>query len=348
MKVTLVVDLQFGSTGKGLIAGYLAERDQPDTVVNANMPNAGHTYINAAGRKWMHKVLPNGLVSPKIQNVMLGAGSIFSLDRLREEFNDCADIFGREGVRLVIHQDAVVLHESHAEIERKNLSGISSTMQGSAAAMVSKIMRNPLDDHRAITQLKGTEFENCVVTQREWLAIMYASRHILAEGAQGYSLGTNSGFWPYCTSRDCTPARFLADCGIPITEDLTVVGTARVHPIRVGNTADGYSGDVYSDQQETSWEQLGVEAELTTVTKRVRRVFTFSNHQIEEAMAMCRPHEVFLNFCNYDQVKAMEVARDINIIANQLQLGLGMVTYLGYGPKQSDIIEAHEARPLNG
>ncbi len=335
--VTLIVDLQFGSTGKGLIAGYLAERDKPDTVVNANMPNAGHTYINAAGRKWMHKVLPNGIVSPNLRNVMLGAGSIFSLDRLREEFNDSSDIFGKEGVRLVIHQDAIVLHESHAEQERRSLSHISSTMQGSGAALGSKIARNPLDDHRAIERLKGTEFEDCVVSQAEWLLILSQSNRILAEGAQGYSLGLNAGFWPYCTSRDCTPARFLADCGIPVGRGwgLTVVGTARVHPIRVGNTSDGFSGDVYPDQTETSWEELGVEAELTTVTKRVRRVFTFSEQQIAQAIAACNPTWVFLNFCNYDEAEADRVEEVIN---SYNEFG-PLVRYKGHGPKQSDVVD---------
>lgn len=337
-KVTLVVDLQFGSTGKGLIAGYLAERDMPDTIINANMPNAGHTYINADGRVWMHKVLPNGIVSPNLKHVMLGAGSIFSLDRLREEFEGSADIFGREGVRLVIHQDAVVLHESHAQMERNSMSHISSTMQGSGAALVSKIARNPIDDHRAKTRLVGTEFEDCVVSQKEWLNIVYASKHILAEGAQGYSLGLNSGFWPFCTSRDCTPARFLADCGIPHSFDIKVVGTARVHPIRVGNTADGYSGDVFPDQIETSWAELGVKEELTTVTKRVRRVFTFSKMQITEAMMMCRPDEIFLNFCNYDEETAMEVARIIDGVKQNMKLPC-TIQYFGYGPKSTDIIE---------
>ncbi len=342
-KVTLIVDLQFGSTGKGLIAGYIAERDKPDTVINANMPNAGHTYINAAGRKWMHKVLPNGIVSPNLRNVMLGAGSIFSLDRLREEFYGSADIFSREGVRLVIHQDAVVLDESHAEQERQTLSHISSTMQGSGAALVSKISRNPQNDHRAIVRLKGTEFEGCVVTQSEWLSIVYASNFILAEGAQGYSLGLNAGFWPYCTSRDCTPARFLADCGIPHSFDVTVVGTARVHPIRVGNTADGFSGHIYSDQVETSWDELGVEQELTTVTKRVRRVFTFSEQQIREALMACRPDEVFLNFCNYDHETAMKVANVIEKAKYDVGAHCTM-RYFGYGPKQSDIVEYAQYR----
>ena len=47
----IVIDLQYGSTGKGLIVGFLAEEHKYDTVVTAWAPNAGHTYINRDGRK---------------------------------------------------------------------------------------------------------------------------------------------------------------------------------------------------------------------------------------------------------------------------------------------------------
>ncbi len=75
-KLDLIVDLQYGSTGKGLIAGYLAEKHGYDCVVNANMPNAGHTYIDDKGQKMVHKVLPNGIVSPSCDTVLIGPGSV--------------------------------------------------------------------------------------------------------------------------------------------------------------------------------------------------------------------------------------------------------------------------------
>lgn len=78
----------------------------------------------------------------------------------------------------------------------------------------------------------------------------------------------------------------------------------RTFPIRVGHIVEngqtlGESGGCYADQKETSWEELGVEAEITTVTKRIRRVFTFSKQQIVDTFTLCRPDVVFLSFCNY-------------------------------------------------
>jgi len=133
-KVDLIIDLQFGSTGKGLIAGSLAETVGYDSVINANMRNAGHTYINVEGREWMHKVLPNGIVSPNLKRVMIGAGSVFSIAQLLKEMEGSKDLL--EGVEILIHQNAVVLQDEHREAEKKELSRISSTMQGERKRVV--------------------------------------------------------------------------------------------------------------------------------------------------------------------------------------------------------------------
>lgn len=339
-KVDLIIDLQFGSTGKGLIAGYLAEKNQPDVVVTANMPNAGHTYINAAGRTWIHKVLPNGIVSPKLKYVLIGAGAVFSPQRLHDEIAGSADCLAN--AEILIHENAGVLAARHGEKERAKLSGISSTMQGSGAALMEKMERNgdvPIlarDTQPKKVVLSGVTVR--VVTHQEYVNVLYGAEHVLAEGAQGYSLSLNGRFWPYCTSRDCTPARFLADMGIPHKMLRKVIGTARCHPIRVGSTADGYSGDYYPDQKELQWADVGQKPETTTVTGRVRRIFSFSRQQIADALAHCQPDEVFLNFCNYteaymDIVSAIEVE---NRCAND---GKPLVKYLGHGATQLDVVE---------
>lgn len=330
-KVTMIVDLQFGSTGKGLIAGAWAEKYKPDVVINANMPNAGHTYINDAGRVWIHKVLPNGIVSPNLEHIMIGPGSVFSLEQLRKELSDSEDIIHL--TQIMIHPDAMVLQDEHRRVEQECLSGISSTMQGSGAALVDKMARNPTRDFRAAKMLKGTEFETCLKDQRAWRHVISHAKNILAEGAQGYSLGLSAGFWPYCTSRDCTPARFASDMGLPWDMIKDVIGTCRVHPIRVGNTPDGFSGEHYLDQRELQWDKdLGIEPEKTTVTKRDRRIFSWSWLQIHEAMTYCAPTEIFLNFCNYNEAQAEEICKGFDRMYGFTP------KYLGYGPRKSDVV----------
>lgn len=341
-KVTLIVDLQFGSTGKGKVAGWWAETYSPDVVINANMPNAGHTYIDRNGHKYVHKVLPNGIVSMDLEFAMIGAGSVFDIDQLQKEIDNipfCSEkVFLSE---LRIHENAVVLRGWHKKAER-TLGKIASTQQGSMEALVHKMKRNPDDRVIARDVLIGTKFEQCLVSQPQWVSIIGNAKKILAEGAQGYDLGISTQFYPYCTSRDCTPARMLADMGIPLPLLNNVIGVLRPYPIRVGGT----SGGVYYDQEELNWGMLGVEPEKTTVTNRVRRVFSFSDQQLKNALDACCPNHLVLNFadyldpavhanCHHSSLDKL-IAR-INEIANQ-RCSVARVEQLGTGPKHGDFV----------
>lgn len=343
-KMDVLVDLQFGSTGKGLLAGYLSSKNGYDVVVSCNMPNAGHTaYCPITGEKFVHKVLPSGIFSPNLRVIGVGPGAVFSIDQLEKEWRDVCEYFGEESseITLVIHNAAGILTPEHKATEQATLSRISSTMQGSAEALVDKIRRKEgatakyktMEIHERMNQ-----WGKCVVVgQTEWMLSMAHADNILIEGSQGYSLSISAGFYPFCTSRDCTPARVIADCSMPIGYLRDVYGCARVHPIRVGNTPDGYSGDWYDDQKEIHFSDLGVDPELTTVTQRVRRIATFSYKQIYEAMEMANPTAVFLNFANYDQEAANQAQLMINSAA--AIIGCGGVKMIGYGPLPGDLVE---------
>ena len=330
-KADLIVDMQYGSTGKGLIAGYLATKNEYDVVVNANMPNAGHTFIDAKGQKMVHKVLPNGLVSPKCKYVLIGPSSVFSYDQLVQEL-DILVGFGYDHFKVKIHHRAVVLQDFHKDSEEE-FKRIGSTAQGSAAAMIHKIERDP-ENNPTCGSVFGYHGDNLppavdVVDNDEYDNIIKNAKSILIEGAQGFSLGINERFYPYSTSRECTPARFMSDTGVPLPLLRKVIGCARTYPIRVGHTATGESGGYYPDQEETSWKELGLEKEFTTVTGRERRVFTFSHQQIKDAMWAIQPDEVFLNFCNY--------VTDIYELGKIMDAFNMKIKYVGWGATINDV-----------
>jgi adenylosuccinate synthase len=217
----------------------------------------------------------------------------------------------------------VVLSEDHVAAE-EDMTHIGSTRQGSAAALVDKIMRKEPITAKQI--LKGTKWEYLVASHEEWIIRLESATGILAEGSQGYSLGINTQFYPYTTSRDCGPAAFLSNLGLPIGMLDMVIGTCRTLPIRVG----GSSGDYYPDQDELSWEELGLTPERTTVTNRVRRIFSYSKMQIEEACWWCNPDLVFLNFANYVGKDYVE-----NVVAHIDQYS--DVRWVGFGPSYHDV-----------
>lgn len=323
-KADIIVDLQFGSTGKGAIAGYLAVNGDYDTVITANRPNAGHTFIDHAGNKMVTKILPNGIVGPTVKHALIGPGAIFSADQLLKELK-MFDDFGYGDINIFIHESAVLLKKFHKDAET-HYSRIGSTQQGAGAAQIEKMERNGENSPLA----KGHDFGDeriKVVAPQAYYQLISRAKSILIEGAQGFSLGIDAGFWPYCTSRNCTVNQFLSDTAVPHTYLRKVIGVARTHPIRVAGT----SGPGYADQRETSWEELGVESEFTTVTKKMRRVFTFSHDQIIEAIQANQPDEIFLNFCNYiGRNKADQLTREINAHCIN-HTGYGYVRYRGWG-----------------
>lgn len=364
-EVHAIVDMQFGSCGKGLFAGYLADKLQPDTIVTAWGPNAGHTFIDRDGEKYTNIMLPNGIIaSGRLAQVLLGPGSIINPDILLEEWNRYQRWM--EPIQLMIHESAAIVLPEHREREAQYGFGIGSTMKGVGEAVIDKIRRkavNELGNNIAKFQLRGTPLGRFVVSKDVYDMALDTANKVLIEGAQGYSLGINSGFYPYCTSRECSIWQLLSDCGIPANGGkLSVYGVARTYPIRVANrfkwvggredcaheqdqngncrfcAADyqqvGTSGPCYEDQRELQWSDLGREPELTTVTKLPRRVFTFSEQQIRQAVRANGIRSVFLNFANYCKTDA-ELQEKIDAI----QRTGARVRWLGWGPSINDVKE---------
>ena len=336
-KIDLLIDLQYGSTGKGLASSYLCSKHAYDLVISANLPNAGHTAYDQDGRKFMHKCLPSGVFgNPEF--VAIGPGAVFDPDRLHLEVTSLLSAGHIANTEIIIHENTVPLTpDMKEEEEQSGAKTIASTLQGSMVASVRKMVRDNTKKVIARDAYEPRPDLNIrMVNSHEWLDMVSDSRRILAEGAQGYSLGLNQSFYPHVTSRDCTTARFLADMALPVGMLSKVIGVARTFPIRVGNTANGHSGGCYADQSEMTWEQVGQAPEMTTVTGRVRRVFSFSAAQLEEALIANSVSELFLNFVNYTVPNDMSFAAYVGEIA--ASCGSKLV-YLGYGPLASDVVK---------
>jgi adenylosuccinate synthase len=237
----VIVDLQFGSTGKGLIAGYLAEENPCDTVVAAWRPNAGHTYIDRNGTKFVHTMLPNGVVSPNLERILIGPEAAINAESLAREIVDAAALLRIHPTDLLsmihIHEHAAIVMDEHREREKKFVK-IGSTMKGSAEAVIDKMRRDP-DGRATAGQNKvalGYGLAGRVVSPEVYAQQLDLGRVIQVEGAQGFSLGINQRFYPHSTSRECTALQVLSDCGIPrANNNIEVIGTLRTYPIRVAN-----------------------------------------------------------------------------------------------------------------
>lgn len=350
-KLNILLDCFWGSSGKGKTSAYLADRYGVTKVSSSNFPNAGHTVAFENGTKFIAKAIPTAAALRAAKGMgiqcFITPGSGFAWPQLVKEWKEA----GRPNI--VIHSRASVVTEAHKARESsggESTKHIASTMQGSATAMVDKILRradcelagtHDLDQvarHlynsdpvvRAVLDVEGEEdllqdFLDKVRIVDAWDFRTMVHEAIgsgstwLHEGSQGYSLSIDHGsHYPHCTSRNCTVQAAMDHLAVPPQMVGDVYLNLRTFPIRVGNVhgADGerlgYSGDFYPDCKELSWPEVAAisgmpaaeaqalaERERTTVTKRVRRVSTFSYEGLKDAVRVNGATKLVMNFIQY-------------------------------------------------
>ena len=337
-KANILIDGQFGSTGKGLFAGYVAKNSEIDVAVTNAAPNSGHTYVDGDYKIVCKHIPVAGVLCPQ-SAIYLNAGAIIDPITLAAEIAKL-DI---DQKRIYIHPRAAIIHTKDIDAERNDSSSvtqIASTQSGVGTALANKINRHP----DAVA--KAFDWESCGLGDINVMhyplnAAMSHGKTVFIEVPQGFDLGINEGLsYPFCTSRSVTVAQALADANIHPRFLGKVLMTLRTFPIRVGHIYDrndpdmviGHSGPFYPDSRELKWGDLGVTPERTTVTKRIRRVATFSMEQYRRACVNLVPDTIFLNFANYmeeDQLRAL-----INEMWDEYK---PTDMYTGYGADLSDV-----------
>lgn len=367
-KASFICGGQWGSEAKGAAAAWVAAQrhyvsttdryeERFDIVTTNAGAQAGHTSIHN-GKKSVVFHLPTApLIAPGSIGY-LNAGAIIDPDGLRAELDQHDKNFSR----FYIHPNAAIITQDCRDAEGRADSAqtaIASTRKGVGEALARKILRSGFiaGQHEWPNGFKGW------IKRFDLNAEMQSGKSVLVEVPQGIGLSLNGSFYPHCTSRDCTPAQAASDAGIHPSFVGPIMLVLRTFPIRVGNILEtdrkpvtgsfpvqdatttvhrGYSGGCYPDQREITWDELGVAPEITTVTKRVRRVFTWSQLQVVEAMQVARPTHVFLSHVDYlgdfEQVHSALMSYLFNIRAAAAKVGISepQIVY-STGPTTADV-----------
>jgi adenylosuccinate synthase len=342
---------------------------------------------NNCPQAFVAKVLPSAAIlrkwlsdrrKPYDPHIVVGSTAAFTIDQLMDEIQATGSNY-----QLTIHERAGVITDEHKALEADSKEGtkhLASTMQGCGALLAEKVMRkkelklakdyselagympchmpNKISDPEMRPSIIGKSLPMILLTLMNKFGVT-----ILHEGAQGFSLDINHGsHYPQCTSRGTTAVSNLADMGLPPTAMGDVYVVIRPYPIRVGNVIEegktiGYSGDCYDDHEETNWETVAkgcgappevMKGELTTVTKRLRRVFTFSEKQLVEAVTINGATRIALNFANYidwecygTSVYSELPAKVMDFIHKVEDIAGIPVTMVGTGPR-NDHVCLHE------
>jgi len=330
-KFNILLDGFWGSSGKGKMTTWLADQFGVINVSSSNFPNAGHSSRFSDGTTFVAKAIPTAAILKKARGMgmtcWLSPGSGFSWERIALEWAQAGK------PRVYIHGRASIVTEEHARREREGSEStkhVASTMQGSGTAIADKILRkadcalawNDRENMKRAFDGLETEARIAIIDSAAFRDMTWATigggETWLHEGSQGFALSIDHGsHYPNCTSRNCTAQAAMDNMAIPPALVGDVYLNLRTFPIRVGNVVEngkqvGYSGGFYPDCKELTWEQIAAESgmpesdavtlaerERTTVTKRIRRVCTFSYEGLKDAVKANGATKLILNFVQY-------------------------------------------------
>jgi adenylosuccinate synthase len=293
--VDVVVGGQYGSEGKGQIAAFLAR--EYELLIRVGGPNAGHTVYEEPTPYTFHQ-LPSGTRSSSAR-ILIGAGAVLNVSTLMREIGDCQVDAGR----LSIDPQAMIISAADIRREVVLVKSIGSTGQGVGQATARRILRGKtVKLARDIKELRPF-----IRDGRSVLEEAFRHRHrVLLEGTQGTGLSLFHGHYPHVTSRDTSVAGCLAEAGISPSRVQRIVMVCRTYPIRVQSPQDATSGHM---SQEISWEEVAARSgynaeelrrnELTSTTKRQRRVAEFDWELLRKAATLNAPTDIGLSFVDY-------------------------------------------------
>jgi len=126
------------------------------------------------------------------------------------------------------------------------------------------------------------------------------NQSIMLEGTQGSVLSLHHGFKRKTTSRDTNASNWCSEAGISPLAIRTIYGVMRTFPIRVAGKSGPMPGE------EITWEEVTKHAnspepivEITSATKRKRRVSTLGEEHLRRALDLNRPTNLMLTFVDY-------------------------------------------------
>tara|TARA_B100000700_G_scaffold331737_1_gene467777 strand:+ start:10207 stop:11232 length:1026 start_codon:yes stop_codon:yes gene_type:complete len=328
-KINLIIDGQFGSCGKGLVSSYFSPQIGEALHCSTNGANSGHTSYLSDKKVILHHLPTSAIHRYAKDDVYIGPGSVINPKQLADEIAEHANRIGT----IVISPYIAVITQADIDAEADIAKSRGSTASGTGAAFTRKIMRryDELPYRQLLAEWGKIGFSHANYDTKfdevDW-SVTLDRMPALMEVAQGFGLSLNSSHYPYCTSRDVTPAQALSDIGAHPSALGDVCMVIRTYPIRVG----GKSGPFFEDSIEIDFDKIQQEEELTTVTQKVRRIATFSYYQFERAVKKIQPNYLFVNFMNYFQSTAQEQG-----FLRSLDLGRFDEVYLGYGPTRKDV-----------
>jgi hypothetical protein len=362
-----------GSSGKGSLNSWLADKHPFHLATNNWMTNAGHYTELDNGVRILVQHIPSAFINPNTQ-LYINAGGAIDIKVLYDEIQMLEQHGYNIKNRLTIHPHCNVITQQDQETE-KQLIKTGSTFKGCGASLAGKSLRQDQNGPRKLA--KDYEQLTPYIKNRtqELNEQLGKGMRILVEGSQGIDLDINHAEFPYTTSRQTHTTQLIADAGLPCNAVTNIIINLRTNPIRINNKSYAnpqetcYTGN-YWDGKEISWEQIATQAGwdntedflktynyaiLTSVTKMRRRIFEFPKQRFKFIHAIsggCLPNTNLLyslNFLNFIDKNTEGQTEKEKILTPKIKTWLNnnmldtiqphQLRWLRTGPKHSQILE---------
>jgi adenylosuccinate synthase len=224
VEADIVVDLQYGDSGKGKVTHFLAKNRKYTHVLRYNGgANAGHTIFHK-GKKFVTHQIPAGVFwgIPSI----IGAGCVLDPEQFFKEIKELEDGGVKTKGLIFIAKNAHIITDAHKHEDAKDAK-IGTTKRGNGPAYRDKYERTGLRAESV------PELAPYVIDLYEAFHHNKKKVKILCEGAQGFGLDIDWGDYPFVTSSHCTAAGALLN-GIPPEAVRDIWGVAKIYETYVG------------------------------------------------------------------------------------------------------------------
>src|SRR6202007_2514392 len=263
MPAIVLIGAQWGDEGKGKATDLLGGRVQW-VVRYQGGNNAGHSVVLPTGENFALHLIPSGILTPGVTNV-IGNGVVVDPGVLLTELKGLEDR-GVDTERLLISADAPLLMPYHVAMDKvvERYAGckkIGTTGRGIGPCYQDKIARigirvaDVLDEQMLTHKIEAAlEFKNQVLVkiynrkalepaqvvetllqQAAGFRHRIAATRVLLEGSQGTLLDVDHGTYPYVTSSNPTAGGAAVGSGIGPTRIRTVLGILKAYTTRVGS-----------------------------------------------------------------------------------------------------------------
>jgi adenylosuccinate synthase len=268
VEADIVVDLQYGDTGKGKITHFLCTKKRYTHVLRYNGGgNAGHTIFHN-GKKFVTHQIPAG-VFWGIRSV-IGNGCVVDPAQFLKEIKELNAGGVKTKRKIFIAQNAHVITEAHKHEDNKDTK-IGTTKRGNGPAYRDKYGR---------TGIRAAD----VPTLRPYCVDLYKeffgkkNVRILGEGAQGFGLDIDWGDYPFVTSSHCMVGGATLNA-IPPSAIKEVWGVSKIYETYVGLKKFEPKDPVFAKIREAG-EEYGA------TTGRARQVNWLNVDIVERAVRM--------------------------------------------------------------